>query len=373
LIIKNVEVIPLRLPVKEPLVESGGIFSELDHVVLKISADNSIEGIGEIEAYPSFERPGVETQAGIIAIIESHFLQCLLGQDPFNLENIWQRMDQAVEGYLRVKGGIDSALYDLIAKFLGQPVYNLLGGRVRDEYPVEGVGYGISIGPPEKVAQIARDAVNAGYTELELKGGDSNPDSDIQRVQRVREAIGKKATLKVDFNGFYDPKTAIYVIREMERFGVEWVEQPVKYWDLEGLARVRNSVNARIVVDESVESTQDLVKVIRAQATDGVHIKPTIKGGLTGARKLAAIAEASGVAIIPGTSAPTGVGIAVAQAFIASTRQIARGMHGSPLDLLLEDIVDSPIPPGATRIKIPNKPGLGVSLNEKVISKYRVD
>jgi L-alanine-DL-glutamate epimerase-like enolase superfamily enzyme len=83
--------------------------------------------------------------------------------------------------------------------------------------------------------------------------------------------------------------------------------------------------------------------------------------------------EAAGIEIIPGTSAPSGLGMAVAQAFIASTRRISRGIHGSPLDILVEDVVDNPIPPGATRIKLSDKPGLGVSLNEKVITKYRVD
>jgi len=370
--IKKVETIPLHLPVKTPLVESGGTFDEFNHVLIKLHSDAGIVGLGEVEACPSFERPGVETQEGILAIIRNYLAPCILDQDPFNLESIWQRMDKAVDSYLRVKAGIDIALHDLLGRKLGIPVYCLLGGCVRDEYIVEGVGYGISVDHPEKVAKIAKDAVNNGYEALELKAGDENPEMDIERVREVRKAIGKGVPLKIDFNGYYDTKTAISIIKEMEQFGIAWVEQPVKYWDVEGLAMVRNSVNVKVAADEAVESPQDLMRVVKHRAADGVHIKPQIKGGLSTAKKLRAIAEAAGLVIIPGTSAATGVGIGTAQAFIASTRHIYPGMHGSPLDVLVEDIVLDPIPANSTRVKISHRPGLGVELNEKVIDKYRV-
>lgn len=326
-----------------------------------------------MEACPSFERIGVETQEGVIAVLKNYLRPCILDQDPFNLENIWQRMDKAVEGYLRVKAGIDIALYDLLGKYLGIPAFNLLGGCMRNEYIVEGVGYGISIDHPKKVAEIAKNAVKDGYLQLELKAGDENPDKDIERLRLVREAIGKEMPIKIDFNGYYTAKTAVFVIREMERFGVQWVEQPVKYWDIDGLAMVRNSVNVKVVVDETVETPQDLIKVIHKRAADAVHIKPTIKGGLSTGKKIAAIAEAAGLEIVPGTSAPTGLGMAAAQAFLASARRTSGGMHGSPLDILVDDIVINPIPPNSTRVKISNNPGIGVELNEEIITKYRID
>jgi len=369
----KMETIPLHLPVKAPLIESGGVFNEFNHVLIKLHTDTGTVGIGEIEAYPSFERLGVETQEGILAILKNYLEPCILDQDPFNLVNIWQKMDKAVEGYLRVKAGVDIALYDLLGKHLGIPTYNLLGGQVRSEYDVEGVGYGISIDKPEKVAQIAKKAVIGGYKELELKGGDENPDMDIERLKLVREAIGGKIPIKIDFNGYYDTKTAIRILKEMEKYGLQWAEQPVKYWDLEGLSMVRQAVNVKIVVDECVETPQDLIKVIDKKAADAVHIKPTIKGGLSTAKKLSAIAEAAGLDVIPGTSAPTGVGMSAAQSFLASVPKASRGIHGSPLDILVEDIIADPIPPNSTRIKISNKPGLGIELNEKVVKKYRVD
>ena len=370
--IAQIETIPLHLPVKRVLVESGGSFSWFDHVLVKVEAENGTYGFGEVEAYPSFERPGAETQEGIVSVLRDYLIPPLIGTRAFDLNAIWKKMDDAVVGYLRVKAAIDNAIYDLVGRHFGVPVFDLLGGKMRDHYVVEGVGYGISIDEPEVVAKIARDAVARGYRQLELKAGDAVPDRDIERLRLVRDAIGPKIPIKIDFNGFYDPKTAIRLIREMEKIGVQWIEQPAKYWDLDGLAMVRNAVTVTIVVDEPVESPHDMMRVIQCKAADAVHIKPTIKGGLTTARRIAAVAEAAGVMIVPGTSAPTGVGMAAAQAFIATCRDLSGGAHGSPSDTLVEDIVKDPIPPDSTVVSIPTGPGFGIELNEDVIKKYRV-
>lgn len=371
--ITKIETIPLRLPVKKPLVESGGTFDVFNHVIVKVSADTGVFGLGEVEAYPSFERPGVETQEGIVAIIRDYLGPCLKGQNPFSIIAIWEAMDRAVTGYLRVKAALDIALYDLLGKHLGVPTYDLLGGKVRDSYVVEGVGYGISIDAPGKVAAIAKKAVRDGYRQLEFKAGDERPERDIERLVAVRRAIGPDVPVKVDFNGFYETKTALSLIREMERVGIQWIEQPARYWDLEGLALIRKNVTVKIVVDESVESPQDMMRIVAHQAADCVHIKPTIKGGFTTARQIAAVAEAAGIAIVPGSSAPSGVGSAAVQAFVASTRKLSGGTHGAPLDILVEDVVKNPIPAGSTVVRISSKPGLGIELDDKKVRKYRVD
>src|SRR5262245_17815295 len=371
--IRRLEIIPLHLPVKNALVESGGTFSWFDHVIVKVHADDDLYGLGEVEAYPSFERLGVETQAGIVAVLRDHLAPVLIGENPFDLTVIWKKMDHAMVGYWRVKAAIDNALYDLIGKHLGVPAYDLLGGRVRNGYVVEGVGYGISIDEPKIVARVAKDAVERGYRQIELKAGDARPEQDVTRLRLVREAIGKDIPIKIDFNGFYEPKTAIRLIREMEAIGVQWIEQPAKFWDLEALAMVRNAVTVTIVADECVESVHDMMRVVRASAADAVHIKPTTKGGLTTARRIAAVAEAAGLAIVPGTSAPTGVGMAAAQAFIATCPHLSGGAHGSPSDVLVEDVVTTPIPPDSTWVDIPDRPGLGIELDEKIVKKYRVD
>jgi len=370
--IGHVEIIPLHIPVKEPLVESHGTFSNLDHVILRIHSDTGVSGIGEVESYPSFERIGCETQAGIVSVLNERLVPAITGLDATNINAVWRAMDETVVGFMRVKAAIDNALYDLSGKAFGVPAYQLLGGKLQDGYIVEGVGYGLSLDEPQVVAAKAKEAAEHGYRQLEFKAGDPiDPARDVERLRLVREAIGGDIPIKVDFNGFYDPKTAIRIIHEMEKYGVQWIEQPAKYWDLEGLAQVRIAVGVTIVADEPVNDENDMMRLIRAGAADAVHIKPTIKGGLTTARKLLWIAEAAGMQIVPGTSAPTGVGMAAAHAFIAICPHLSGGMHGSPSDILVEDIVEEPVPAGSTYIKISDRPGLGIELNETVVDRYR--
>ena len=135
---------------------------------------------------------------------------------------------------------------------------------------------------------------------------------------------------------------------------------------------IRNAVSVVIVVDETVETPHDMMRVARAGAADAVHVKPTIKGGLTTARRIAAVAEAAGIAVVPGTSAPTGVGMQAARAFIAATPELSGGAHGSPLDILVEDIVVDPIPADSVVVPIEDRPGLGIELDEQAIERYRV-
>jgi L-alanine-DL-glutamate epimerase-like enolase superfamily enzyme len=372
LVITQIEAIPLRIPLRQTLTESVGRYEEITPVLIKLHTDAGITGIGEVESYPLFEREGVEPQAGVLAILHSHFIPLLTGTDPFQVEAIWHRMDEAVKGHLWVKAGIDLALYDLMGKALGIPAYDLLGGATRRRHPVEGVGFGISLDEPARVAEIAAEAAARGFVELELKAGDPDPRRDVERVRLARKAVGEAIRIKIDVNRGYDVRTAIWVIKAMEEYGIQMVEQPVAAWDLEGLAMVRRSIQTPLIVDESVSTPHDLMAVIRHGGADGVHIKPTVKGGLTGGKRLAALAEAAGLLVVPGTNLPTGVGMGAVHAFLASTREVHRGIHGSPLDALVDDIVQQPIPPNTTWVEIGERSGLGFALDEEKVARFRI-
>jgi L-Ala-D/L-Glu epimerase len=370
--IEAIETIPVQLPVKYKLTVATGTYNTLTPVLVKITLNDGTVGYGEVQSSDSYDRIGVEPWRAVVQIIDETLRDALVGQNPFNIEQIWTIMDRAVQGHLWVKSGLDLALYDVLGRHLNVPVYDLLGGAVRHEFPVEGIGYGIPMDTPQDVAKMAADAVADGFVELELKVGDEDAALDIERVRLTREAIGDRATIKVDFNKGSDAKTAIRVIKAMEPFGIEWVEQPVDAWDLDGLRRVREAIDTPLIVDEAVNTAHDMLQVVRLGAADAVHIKPTIKGGLTGARRIATIAEAAGLFIIPGTLVPSGVGASASQTFLASWRTIHRGMHGSPLDLLAEDIVKNPFPARSHHIRVSDRPGMGFELDEAQVERFRI-
>jgi L-alanine-DL-glutamate epimerase-like enolase superfamily enzyme len=369
--ITKVEAIPLRLPVKYILKLATGEYPFLEPVLVKIHTNLGVIGIGEVECYPGYDRIGPEPPKGVVQLLEEILTPLLIGENPFDIELIYQKMNTAIQGHVWVKAGVDIALWDLMGRALNVPTYYLLGGAVRRESQVEGVGYGIPMVEPEEVAKIAKDAVDRGFSELELKVGDRYPTKDVERLRMAREAVGSKPSIKLDFNKGYNATTAILIIREMEQYGPQWVEQPVDYWDLEGMVRIRNSIKTPLVADECVNTAHEMMIVAKMGAADAIHIKPAVKGGLTEAKRIEFVASAAGMFIIPGTMVPTGVGMGAVHSFLASCRQVHRGIHGSPMDLLADDIVKDPIPPGSPTIHISNKPGLGFELDEEKVAKYR--
>jgi muconate cycloisomerase len=142
--------------------------------------------------------------------------------------------------------------------------------------------------------------------------------------------------------------------------------------ELDGLRELGRAVATPIVVDESATTLEDLLAVIRAEAADGVHIKLPVVGGFTVARKMLAIAEAAGLAPLPGSDTATGVGIAAVVHFAASSPSFRRGIHGSPLARAVDDIVTDPTPESAVTLLVPDAPGLGVAVDEEKIVKYAV-
>ena len=369
--ITSIEAIALKIPLKYELKLGVGTYDSLTPVIVKMHTNVGVVGVSEIQSSDSYDRIGVEPYRGVLQVIEETFAPRLVGANPFEVEVIWKSFDE-LQGLYWVKAGLDCALYDIMGKMLQTPVHRILGGPLRMELPVEGIGYGIPMTDPKEVAQIASDAVKGGYTQLELKVGDRNPRLDIERLRLTREAVGRDISIKADFNKGGEISSVIATIRAMEEYGLDWVEQPLDYWNVTGLARIRQAIHTPLVVDEAVNTPQDMYAVAAAGAADAIHLKPTVKCGLTGARRIAAIAEAAGIAIIPGTLCPTGVGLGIVHSFAASCRYIARGIHGSPQDLLVDDIVTKPILPGSATVTFSDEPGLGYDLDPNKVEKYRI-
>jgi len=364
------EFVPLSLPVRTELrVARGGAYTRFEPVIVKICTDSGAVGIGEVQCFPAYDREGPIPQAGAVALL-LELGKCLLGHDPFDVEGAWILMDGRVFGHGWVKSGIDIALFDLMGKALGVNSSRLIGGCVRTTHVAEGIGFTTSLDcEPAEVAQKAVEAVELGFQELELKAGDANPERDYQRFKAIREAIGPHISIKVDFNSKGDSRATIRLIRRMEKHGIQAVEQPAEAWDIEGMAEVRRSIDAPVIADESVNTPRDLLRVIELRAADEIHIKPTVKGGLSGAVKMRAVAESAGLKVVPGTLCPTGIGMGAVHAFLASTRQVDRGVHPTPLEVLVDDVVQDPLP-FVPRIQILQGPGLGFVLDETVLRAH---
>lgn len=362
--ITEVEAIPVNIDLsdKDWAIATGkGMIDGIGYVIVKIHTDEGITGIGEVGRF--FEG---ETQDGILLSVRRFLAPRLKGLDPFNIARLHQEMDFILpKGNSFAKAAVDIAAYDLVGKALGVPVHVLLGGCYHERIEV---CQSIGIRKPEQAAEDAKQYVAQGFRSLKVKIGD-DPREDIERVKTIRQIVGPQIGIRVDANQGYSPAEAIRTLRAMEEYGLMLIEQPVPRWDLDGMQQVCTALDTPILACEGAHTPQDVMALTRSQATDMINIKLGRPGGLYGAQKMAAVAEAADLPVVIGTMLEMGVGTAAAAHFAASCRQLDYPCDITGPTLLVEDILVSSLRFEEGYLYLPEGPGLGVELDEdKLIS-----
>jgi muconate cycloisomerase len=281
-------------------------------------------------------------------------------------------MRRAVAGHPFTKSGIELALWDILGKAAGLPVYRLLGGAIRETVPIK---MSVSGAEPKRAAEIACWAMERGLKALKVKVG-IEPEGDLARVKAVRAAIGPSVRMGVDANGGWSPRVAIETIRRMAaECNIYFAEQPVAPLDMQWLVDVRRNVPVPVMADESCYTLQDAMALIRAGAADILSIYVGKGGGIGPARKMAAVAEAAGLTCTVGSNLELGVASA-AMAHLA-TASVGVGAEEFPCDILgplayEHDLLVEPIEFRDGAVRVPQGPGLGVELDENMLARYRV-
>ena len=188
--------------------------------------------------------------------------------------------------------GLEMALWDIIGKAAGQPVHQLLGGAVRDEVDYFGFVQGDTT---EELVEDAATLAAAGYGVIYLKVG-RGEDADLRNAAAVRDAIGDRR-LRLDANGAWSVAEAIRMIRRLEPFEPDWIEQPTPPLSIAALRQVKESVGVPIAADQSAFTPEDVYEICRQRAADAIVLSPHEAGGLLRFGKAAAIAEAAGMPV----------------------------------------------------------------------------
>jgi muconate cycloisomerase len=356
-IIEAVEAIPVLVRGLRDFRISEGHTRTHVSVLVRLRADDGVEGFGEIVSAP----PGKpeEFLEEIVGAVERYIAPALLGVRVEDRAAATARVDAALKGRHWTKAGVATALYDLHAKTLGVPVAALIGGRNMTEVPVMGMVIGMMA--PQEMARIAQGEVAAGHDTVKIKIGEDIA-SDVKRVAAVREAVGEAVQLRVDANDHYCPADAIRLIRAIERYDIEHVEQPVSRYDLPGMAQVHDKVGVPIMTDDTIATPEDAMNVIRLRAANRVKLKVT-KHGIEGTLMLARMLEAAGIPCVLGHVFEMGLA-AVAEAHVGAvcsnlvmpTEIGSLKPMGVEDDLILEKLIQRP---GA--IHLPIGAGLGVT------------
>ena len=271
---------PLRVPFKTAL----RTVNSVEDVIVELHTDTGAVGYGE--APPTGVITG-DTTGAILGAIQDHIAPALLGRDLDEFEDLTAAVQKALVHNTSAKAAVDMALWDLLGQKYSAPVYRMLGGARKNIV----TDITISVNPPEEMARDARTAVQRGYDCLKVKVG-KEPEKDIARLSAIRGAVPKKTCIRIDANQGWTPKEAVRILNGMQEKGldIEFVEQPVKAHDFEGLKYVTERSYVPVLADESVFSPQDALTIMQMGAADLVNIKLMKCGGLYNALKIASAA-----------------------------------------------------------------------------------
>ncbi len=314
----------------------------------------------------------------IKSTIDRYLAPAVIGEDPFNTEVILEKMDTAVKENQCAKAGVDLALWDLKGKILNLPVYALIGGLCSRKVLVD---YTLSSDEPAKMAEEAGKRVQQGYSTLVVKVK-GELEGDLERVRVVREAAGPDVKIRVDANQGYRVQNAVNSIRRMERYDIELFEQPVKRQDLFGMVEVAKAVDTPISADESNITLQDALHLVQLGGADILNIKIGKNGGLYNSKKIAAVAEAGGVPCLVGGMLSLEVMRQASRHFAVSTLQAQKGFAsegcGPASQTITGNITKNVVSYEDVKrlggyIEAPSGPGLGLELDDEMVSRYLAD
>lgn len=352
--------VPLRVPFKTALRSVDSV----EDVIVEVHTDTGAVGYGE--APPTGAVTG-DTAGAIIGAIRDHIARSIVGMDVDDFEDVLQTVQRCVVRNTSAKAAVDMALWDLYGQLYRIPVYKLLGGS-RKQLVTD---ITISVNSPEEMARDAVSAVGRGYDTLKIKVG-ANPALDVARLTAVRGAIGDGTRIRIDANQGWEPKQAVRLLNQMQERGldIEFVEQPVKARDFQGLKYVTERSYVPVLADESVFSPEDAVTIMQMRAADLVNIKLMKCGGLYNALKIVSAAEVYGVECMIGCMLEAKISVNAA-VHLACARKIITKIDLDGPVLCSED----PILGGAVfeeqRITVSDSPGLGIQGVEKI--RYLAD
>ena len=354
----DVKTYNLRYPLVEPFANSRGWTNTRTAVVVEISTDAGITGWGEGISVPS------------ASAIETH----LIGQSPFETERIWE----AMRGNIGALSGIDIALWDIMGKALDTPIYQLLGGAFRLKIPAYASGLFKKDKPniTEALMDEAKGYVDAGFPAVKMKIGFGEA-YDVKNVAAVRRAIGDDTRFAVDANCGYDVGTAIDVGQKILDADLFWYEEPITSDDVAGYREIRNALKVRIAGGEMLQGRWAFRDLLQKRGLDIVQPDISIAGGFTECRKIAAMASANYVRVLPHMWGGS-IRLAATLHWQATLPDAPQALN--PVPSLLEfdmtenrlrtALAQQPIHAVDGYVDVPQAPGLGIDINRDILEKY---
>ena len=369
--ITDVETICLRIPPLEADCEWGD-----DAFLVRVHTDEGIIGVGESDTSPTCARAFIDAPGSNLHCMGLR--RVLIGQDPLDIEKLWDQM-YLMSYYSGRRGlgihaisAVDIALWDIAAQYRGVPLYELLGGKQRDFIRA----YATFV--PDRNNEINRKTVQSlleeGYSSLKFGGGalGDDPDRDVAIVKAVREAAGDPIALQIDLAAKWKTRSHTeYMLERLEPFDLRWVEEPIPSDRTADLRKIRRSKQTPLAGGEDLTTHYEFELFLKETGISIIQPDISRCGGVTEARKIYGLARRYSAEVIPHVFS-TGVLLLATMHFLASIRDDVLLEYPHSKSPLFGKLVKNLPRPQNGAIHVPAGPGLGVELDEDVIAAYRI-
>ncbi|MEZ5810567.1 MAG: mandelate racemase/muconate lactonizing enzyme family protein [Rhizobiaceae bacterium] len=344
---------------------------------IKVETDEGISGWGE--SYTQYDRD--QTFASHVEELKRY----LVGRNPFRIKEFTQI---AFDEYAQRRGslefysalsGIEQAMWDVVGKITGQPVYNLLGGACREKIRIYANGWSYGLSSPSDFARAAEKVVAQGFTALKF---DPMPkpwrtfvpkehiESAASILKEIRSAVGKDVDLLIDNHRRLAPMHAVELADRYREHGIFWFEEPCPPHNIEAMKEVRAKVNVPLVVGEAVYTKSEFRPLLEARVADILNPDVANVGGVLELKEISAMAEPHFVAIAPHNYNSTTLALAATVQAAATMPNFLITEYFLPFEQLGRDLTTESLTVENGYIVLPEKPGLGISMNEEKILEY---
>lgn len=346
---------------------SNTAFSTREFVLVRVRLENGIEGIGEAAVLggPRWAEESVES---IKAVIDRYLTPALMGCTASNWMEAANRMKRAAFRNNAAKGAVETAILDALTRTLDVPLANLFGGALRDRVPVL---WALASGDVDQEIAEARDKLTRReHRDFKVKLGFASPKEDLFRLTRLREALPDMRRLIVDVNQGWSEADCLKHLPALEELGVDLIEQPLPFDDLEGMARVADKSPIPLMVDEAAFTHREIARAGNMGCGSVYSLKLVKSGGLMAMAQAAKVSEAAGMELYGGCLLEGSIGAAAHLAVFASLPELSWGCEHFGPQMHRREIVQNSLRFENFELLLPDGPGLGVELDEAAVREF---
>ena len=343
----------------EPFTIATGTMDHAQNVFIRVHTDAGFYGVGECSAFPMIVG---ETQDTCL-VMAREFAERWKGKDALDIPARLQQLHDFTAGNSTIKSAFDMALYDIAAKNAGLPLYQFLGGSKRQ---VE-TDITIGIAAPSIMAQKAREFKHSGATILKVKLG-KDAKSDVERIKLIRNAVGSDTVIRVDANQGWSFDDAVFALRAIGEYNIEFCEQPMRTWYDDRLPELKQVSPVKIMADESVYNHHDARKQINSNSCDYINIKFSKSGGLFEAKQIHDLAAEKGIPCMMGGMLESRIALSAKLHFVYASPNI----KFYDMDTCMLGHLADPCVGGVTYdgyfLDIADLPGIGADVDDSFLS-----